>query len=123
MAVHPESQFLLILVTLFSGLGATETERQEKYQQWIDPQIDEGEWEEIRQATQRGHLIGRETFKQQVEAMTGRHLVGEARGRPKRAIAIAIEKVLCPHFISRIARFPNTRPEAPAVLLIVRRQV
>jgi hypothetical protein len=41
-----------------------------------------------------GRLIGRETFQKQVEAMTGRRFVGEARGRPKKATAIAIEKVL-----------------------------
>jgi hypothetical protein len=63
-------------------------------QKWIDLEIDEGEWEDSHQATQRGRLIGRETFQKQVEAMTGRRLVGEARGRPKKAIAIASEKVL-----------------------------
>lgn len=78
----------------YAGLGTTERERQERYQQWVDSQIDEREWEEIRQATQRGRLIGRETFQKQVEAMTGRRLVGEARGRPKKATASAIEKVL-----------------------------
>jgi len=78
----------------YTGLGTTEKQRQEKYQQWIDSQIGEGEWEEIRQATQRGRPIGRETFQKQVEAATGRRLVGEARGRPKKATAIASEKVL-----------------------------
>jgi len=37
----------------YAGLGTTEKERQEKYQQWIDSPINEEEWEEIRQATQR----------------------------------------------------------------------
>ncbi len=78
----------------YAGLGTTENGRQERYQQWIDSQIDETEWEEMRQATQRGRLIGRETFQKQVEAMTGQRLVSEARGRPKKATASAIEKVL-----------------------------
>ncbi len=78
----------------YAGFGTTEKERQEKYRQWIDSQIDEGEWKEIRQATQRGRSIGREIFHKQVEAMTGRRLVGEARGRPKKATAMASEKVL-----------------------------
>jgi hypothetical protein len=78
----------------YAGLGTNEKERQEKYQQWIESQVDEREWEEIRQATQRGRLIGREPFQKQVEAMTGRRLVGEARRRPKKAATIAIEKVL-----------------------------
>jgi putative transposase len=78
----------------YAGLGMTTIERQEKYRQWIESQIEEREWEEIRQATQRGRLIGRETFQKQVEAMTGRRLVGEARGRPKKTARTRIEKVL-----------------------------
>jgi len=54
----------------------------------------EGEWEEIRQSTQRGRLIGRETFQKQIEAMTGRRLMGEARGRPKKPSESGVEKVL-----------------------------
>jgi len=78
----------------YAGLGTIESERQEKYRQWIDAQIQEKEWEEIRQATQRGRLIGRETFQKQVEAMTGRRLIGEARGRPKKTARTTIGKVL-----------------------------
>jgi REP-associated tyrosine transposase len=78
----------------YSSLGTTERDKQERYRQWIDSQISEREWDEIRQATQRGRLIGRETFQKQVEAMTGRHLVGEARGRPKKADRTSNEKVL-----------------------------
>jgi putative transposase len=78
----------------YAGLGADQKERQERYRGWIDAQIDEREWEEIRQATQRGRLIGRETFHRQVEAMTGRRLVGEARGRPRKLNAWGSEKVL-----------------------------
>jgi len=78
----------------YAGLGADEKERQERYRRWIDAQIDEKEWEDIRQATQRGRLFGRETFHRQVEAITGRRLVGEARGRPKKTGVAAIEKVL-----------------------------
>jgi hypothetical protein len=76
------------------SLADMEQERQEKYRYWIDSQISEREWEEIRQATQRGRLIGRETFQKQVEAMTGRRLVGESRGRPRKTADITIEKVL-----------------------------
>jgi putative transposase len=78
----------------YSGLGTTDRDKQERYRQWIDSQISEREWDEIRQATQRGRSIGRETFQKQVEAMTGRHLVGEARGRPKKADPTSSEKVL-----------------------------
>lgn len=78
----------------YMGLGTTAEERRKEYRDWIESQIKEGEWEEIRQATQRGRLIGRQAFQKQVEAMTGRRLVGEARGRPKKAPAAGTEKVL-----------------------------
>ena len=78
-----------------SGLGTSAEERREKYRGWIESAVNEGEWNEIRQSTQRGRLIGRETFQKQIEAMTGRRLMGEARGRPKKPAASAVEKVLC----------------------------
>jgi hypothetical protein len=78
----------------YAGSGADGKERQERYRRWIDAQIDEREWEEIRQATQRGRLFGRETFHRRVEAMTGRCLVGEARGRPKKTGVATIKKIL-----------------------------
>ena len=59
----------------------------------MDSQINEGEWEEIRHATQRGRLIGQPTFQKRVEAMTGRRLAGEARGWPKKMAATRIGKV------------------------------
>jgi putative transposase len=78
----------------YTGLGMTEQERQEEYRQWIDSQVNQSEWVQIRQATQRGRLIGKETFQKQVEEMIGRRLVGEARGRPRKRTVTAIEKVL-----------------------------
>ena len=78
----------------YAGLGSSAEARREGYRKWIESQISHGEWEEIRRATQRGRLIGRENFQKQVEAMTGRRLVGEARGRPKKPATIVTEKVL-----------------------------
>ena len=85
---------LLVDDPWYAGLGTTAEERREKYREWIESEVHEGEWEEIRQSTQRGRLIGREAFQRQVEALTGRRLVGEARGRPKKPSAIGTEKVL-----------------------------
>src|SRR5713226_5355391 len=78
----------------YTGLGTSREERQKKYRDWVESQIEEGEWEQIRQATQRGRLIGRKAFQKEIEAMTGRRLVGEARGRPKKIASIENEKVL-----------------------------
>jgi hypothetical protein len=60
----------------------------------MESQIDEREWDEIRHATQRGRLIGKERFQKQVEEMCGRRLVGERRRRLKKKSGIAAEKVL-----------------------------
>ena len=38
----------------YGGLGADATERKERYRQWMDSQIDETEWEEIRQGKEKG---------------------------------------------------------------------
>ena len=78
----------------YIGLGSGADERQENYRKWMDSRFDEREWDEIRKATQRGRLIGKETFQKQVEEMTGRRLVGEGRGRPKKKPGIPVEKVL-----------------------------
>lgn len=78
----------------YTGLGTTAEERRARYGGWIESEINQGEWAEIRQSTQRGRLIGREAFQKQVEAMTGRRLAGESRGRPKKPAVIAGEKVL-----------------------------
>jgi len=86
---------LLVDDPWYAGLGTAAEERREKYRGWIEPEANQGEWDEIRQSTQRGRLIGRETFQKQVEAMTGRRLMGEARGRPKKPAVSGLEKVLC----------------------------
>ena len=68
----------------YAGLGSTPEARQLAYQAWLASSIRGGEWEHIRQATQRTRAIGTENFQRQIEAMTGGRLVGEARGRPRR---------------------------------------
>ena len=74
---------LLVDDPWYAGLGTAAEERREKYRGWIDSEVNQGEWEEIWQSTQQGRLIGPETFQKQIEAMTGRRLMGEVRGRQK----------------------------------------
>ncbi len=63
---------LLVDDPWYAGLGMTAEERWETYRQWIESAVNEGEWEEIRQSTQGGRPIGRETFQKEIEAMPGR---------------------------------------------------
>jgi len=78
----------------YSGLGTNPEARQLPYQAWLASTIRGGEWEHIRQATQRTRAIGTENFQRQIEEMTGRRLVGEARGRPRRERARGQGKTL-----------------------------
>ena len=90
---------LLVDDPWYTGLGTSAEQRREKYRGWIDSEVNQGEWEEIWQSTQQGRLIGPETFQKQIEAMTGRRLMGEVRGRPKKPSVTAAEKVLYPQFV------------------------
>ena len=78
----------------YTGLGINAEEKQKVYRDWVESRIKEAEWEKIRQATQRGRLIGKEVFQKEIEAMTGRRFIGESRGRPKKAESVTNEKVL-----------------------------
>lgn len=78
----------------YVGLGMNAEERRSLYREWVASSTQKGEWEEIRRATQRGRLIGRDAFKKQIEATVGRRLTGESRGRPRKAVSNINEKVL-----------------------------
>ncbi|MFQ5882099.1 MAG: transposase [Candidatus Methylomirabilales bacterium] len=78
----------------YAGLGRSPMEKQKAYEEWIASGTREGEWEEIRAATQRGRVIAREEFQKQIEAKVGRHLVGESRGRPRKIQSAPSENVL-----------------------------
>ena len=77
-----------------TGLGRTEQERQHEYRQWIDCQVDQKEWDEIRQATQRGSLDRKRNISETGRSNDWPAFVGEAGGRPRKRNLITIEKVL-----------------------------
>ena len=68
----------------YTGLGIHAKARQQAYQAWVDAAVRADEWTHIRQATQQGRVIGTEQFQREIEAMLGRRLVGELRGRPRK---------------------------------------
>ena len=67
----------------YTGLGTHATARQQACQAWGNSSMRANEWAHIRQATQQGRVIGTEQFQREIEAMLGRRLVGELRGRPR----------------------------------------
>lgn len=73
----------LLACDRYIALGASETQRRVRYQEYVRAAIPEGEWSLIRDAVQRGQLMGRRAFINEVEAILGRRIEQRSRGRPK----------------------------------------
>ncbi len=78
----------------YQCLGDTEEERQKNYRKWMESDVDPAEWEQVRQNTQKGRVIGKERFQKEMEQRAGRKLMGESRGRPRKALLTSSKIVL-----------------------------
>ncbi|MEK6684308.1 MAG: transposase, partial [Nitrospirota bacterium] len=78
----------------YMSLGVNARERQRVYREWFQATINEGEWDQIRKATQQGQVIGKTEFRRQIEAMLGRRVVSGVRGRPRKVQRSTQENVL-----------------------------
>lgn len=67
----------------YKGLGRTEKDREEKYNDWIKESIPEGEWALLRQAVQRGQLTGSNRFVEEVFKKIARRVEFRGQGRPR----------------------------------------
>ncbi|HEY6874641.1 MAG TPA: transposase [Geobacteraceae bacterium] len=68
---------------IYQGLGTTVEERQARYRDWARAAAAEGELELLRQAIQRGGLIGGSRFVEEIAARVGRRIELRPPGRPK----------------------------------------
>ena len=68
----------------YQALGATELVRQAAYRRIFDAGMDEAQVETLRDATQRGWVPGRESFRRQIEQALGRRVGPPVRGRPRK---------------------------------------
>ncbi len=66
-------------------LGDTPHARAAIYAQWLEASVVDDEWDRIRTATQQGRVVGSDAFQETIGGQVGRRLIGETRGRPKRA--------------------------------------
>ncbi len=66
----------------YLSVGATPQERGKQYRAWVRAAIPEGEWEQIREAIQRGQLTGGNRFGEDVARKIGRRVERRGRGRP-----------------------------------------
>lgn len=70
----------------YLGLAGTAKRRAEKYQEWVEGTIPEGEWDLIRQSLQRGQLTGGKGFVDEIERKIERRVEFRGQGRPKKAV-------------------------------------
>ena len=78
----------------YLSLGETGAQRQGAYRAWLAAGVPATEWPAIRDATQKGLMVGPERFQREIEAIAGRRLIGELRGRPRTRMSEPSEKVL-----------------------------
>jgi putative transposase len=78
----------------YASLGETAAQRQGAYRVWLAAGIPATEWPTIRDATHKGLMVGPERFQREIEAIAGRRLIGELRGRPHKRMSEPVEKVL-----------------------------
>ena len=74
---------LLDLDVWYESLGDTERERQERYHEWFKESIPEDEWNLIREATNKGGVLGNSRFKSRIEGTIGRRIEFRKKGRPR----------------------------------------
>lgn len=77
---------LLTPHTLYLQLGQTEEERQGAYRSLFRGTMPERELRAIRDATNKGWVLGDDRFKAQIEAKTGRRTVPQGRGGDRRSV-------------------------------------
>jgi REP-associated tyrosine transposase len=68
----------------YRALAEEVVEQQRIYREWVASRIPNEEWYRIRNATQKGRVIGGDAFRKEVEEILGRHLQGKLRGRPRK---------------------------------------
>ena len=67
---------------LYLSLAKDDLERQKAYRALFKHQIDGKLIEDIRQSVNKGMAVGSDSFKQQIESLTGRQMTERKRGRP-----------------------------------------
>jgi putative transposase len=69
---------------IFRQLGVNEAERQSAYRQLFRLTIGKSDLVALREATNKGWVLGNDRFREEIERLSGRRSVAKARGRPKK---------------------------------------
>ena len=70
----------------YMGLAGTGKKRAEKYQEWLEGTIPDGEWDLIRQSLQRGQLTGSKRFVDEIEGKIEKRVEFRGQGRPRKSL-------------------------------------
>jgi putative transposase len=68
----------------YMELGSTAKKRAEKYREWVEGTIPEGEWQLIRQSLQRGQLTRSKRFVDEIAQKIERWVESRGQGRPRK---------------------------------------
>ena len=69
---------------VFRQLGVNEAERQLAYSQLFQSAIGKTDLDALRDATNKGWVLGNDRFREEIERLSGRRSVAKPRGRPKK---------------------------------------
>jgi putative transposase len=75
---------ILDLDPCYEALATDEATRRNRYKEFLEGSVPEGEWPLIRASVQRGQLTGDHAFSERVGATLGLRLEHLGRGRPRR---------------------------------------
>ena len=70
----------------YMGLAGNQKKRAERYREWVNGTILEGEWELIRQSLQRGQLTGSAQFVEEIENKIKKRVEFRGQGRPRKTV-------------------------------------
>ncbi len=75
---------LIKLHKVFRQMGTSEEKRQSAYRQLFQLAIGKSDLDALREATNKGWVLGSEHFREKIERLSGRRAVAKLRGRPKK---------------------------------------
>ena len=67
---------------IYMEMGGNAIERQDNYRELFKQHVDGKLLEDIRQATNKGMVIGSDKFREEIEVLTGRRMTAKKMGRP-----------------------------------------
>ena len=77
---------------LYQGLGNADEERQLTYRELFRHELEKGEIDKIRKATNGNFAIGSSRFTEEISEMLGRRFIPGKAGRPRRKPVVSKRK-------------------------------